>query len=112
MGSASSDGIGSESLRDLEKELKLTARVLSERTQGKGIDEAMVARLLDQASDKIVGILDERIKERVDSEVRRSSEVSPRLGSPAEVKEEEQADALAGALERVTIDECMNDVKA
>lgn len=105
VGSASGDGIGPESLRELEKELRLTARVLSEKSQGKSIDEAMMARLLDQASEKIVGMLDERIKERVESEVRRSSEVSPRLGSPVEEKAEHQADALAGALERVVIDE-------
>ncbi|KAK5136015.1 hypothetical protein LTR08_004269 [Meristemomyces frigidus] len=105
VGSASGDGIGTESLRELEKELKLTARVLSEKSQGKSIDEAMMARLLDQASEKIVGMLDERIKERVESEVRRSSEASPRLGAHPEAREEEHSDALAGALERVAIDE-------
>nr|POE90617.1 mitogen-activated protein kinase-binding protein 1 [Quercus suber] len=76
------DPLTPESLRELEKELKLTARVLSEKSQGKSIDEAMMARLLDQASEKIVGMLDERIKERVESEVRRSADNSPASSVP------------------------------
>ncbi|KAK5119311.1 hypothetical protein LTR85_007667 [Meristemomyces frigidus] len=104
-GSASTDSISPETLRELEKELKLTARVLSEKSHGRSVDEAMMARLLDQASEKIVGMLDERIKERVESEVRKSSESSPsnvpRPDGQAVVNE---ADALAGALEKVAID--------
>ncbi|KAK4547874.1 hypothetical protein LTR36_010593 [Oleoguttula mirabilis] len=109
-GSVSIDSIAPEALRELDKELKLTARVLSEKSHGKSIDEAMMARLLDQASEKIVGMLDERIKERVESEVRKSSEGSPlgvaHMGRPAVVDEQEgPADALAGALEKVLIEE-------
>ncbi|EMC95037.1 hypothetical protein BAUCODRAFT_41361, partial [Baudoinia panamericana UAMH 10762] len=57
-GAQASDSITPEALRELERELKLTARVLSEKSQGKTVDEAMIARLLDQASEKIVGMLD------------------------------------------------------
>jgi mitogen-activated protein kinase binding protein 1 len=77
------DKITPESQREIEKELKLTLRVLSEKSQGKSLDEAMMARLLDQATEKLVGMLDERIKETVESEVkRRSSEGSPAGAGP------------------------------
>ncbi|KAF2768089.1 WD40 repeat-like protein [Teratosphaeria nubilosa] len=79
---SSTDTIQPETLRELEKELKLTARALNEKSQGRSLDEATMARLLDQASEKIVGMLDERIKERVDSEMRRSNESSPLTSSP------------------------------
>ncbi len=66
LASASSEVITPNLLRELGTELKLTARVLGEKSQGKVIDEAIMAKLLDQASDRIVDRLDERIKERVD----------------------------------------------
>ncbi|KAK3622179.1 hypothetical protein LTR56_022334 [Elasticomyces elasticus] len=100
----SSDSISPEALRELEKELKLTARALGERSHGKTVDETNMARLLDQASEKIVGMLDERIKERVESEVRRSSEASPQATAVlSDSVDDEKADALAGALEQVAI---------
>lgn len=57
--------ISAELVRELEKELKLTARAAGERSTGKPLDEALLTKLLDQASDKIVGLLDEKLKERV-----------------------------------------------
>ncbi|KAK3111057.1 hypothetical protein LTR53_014058 [Teratosphaeriaceae sp. CCFEE 6253] len=102
-----SDNSAAEALRELEKELKLTARALGERSQGKTMDENNMARLLDQASEKIVGMLDERIKERVESEVRKSTDGSP-LGA-SHLREsldgggDGQADTLAGALEKVAL---------
>lgn len=83
-----------ESLRELEKELKLTARTVGEKATGNSLDEAMIVKLLDQASEKIVGLLDERIKERVQSEVRKSSESTP----------QPEIEAVAGALEKSRID--------
>ncbi|KAK5175067.1 uncharacterized protein LTR77_000204 [Saxophila tyrrhenica] len=112
--SSSTDNITPETLRELEKELKLTARVVGEKSHGKsGVDEAMMARLLDQASDRIVSRLDERIKEKVESEVRRSSEASPLGGSFGHVQHEsiaeeeavEAVEAVAGALEKVELRE-------
>lgn len=67
------------------------------------IDEATMAKLLDQASDRIVDRLDERIKERVESEVRRSSGNSPLNGSIAESPADD-VDVVAGALGKVTIE--------
>ncbi|KAK3713657.1 hypothetical protein LTR37_008351 [Vermiconidia calcicola] len=108
--SSTSDAVAPEVLRELEKELKLTARVVGERSQGRNVDEAMVARLLDQASEKIVSRLDERIKERAESEVRRSTEGSPSgtvaVDSPAELEHRsEQMDVVVGALKNVALDD-------
>ncbi|KAK3698925.1 hypothetical protein LTR37_016712 [Vermiconidia calcicola] len=108
--SSTSDAVAPEVLRELEKELKLTARVVGERSQGRNVDEAMVARLLDQASEKIVSRLDECIKERVESEVRRSTEGSPSgavaVDSPTKLEHRgEQMDVVVGALQRVALDD-------
>lgn len=91
---SSSETLLPESLRELEKELKLTARTVGEKATGNSLDEAMIVKLLDQASEKIVGLLDERIKERVQSEVRKSSESTP----------QPEIEAVAGALEKSRID--------
>ncbi len=103
------DSITPENLRELEKELKLTARVLGEKSNGKTIDEATMAKLLDQTSDKIVERLDDRIKERVESEVRKSLENSPSaLGggrSRLSVAIESELEAVSGALQDVALGE-------
>lgn len=103
---ATNDSITPEALRELEKELKLTARVVGEKSQGKTLDEATITRLLDQASDKIVGLLDEKIKARVENELRRGGETSASTSSthlepPAEQDEQrfERSDTAPGALE-------------
>ncbi|KAK3675178.1 hypothetical protein LTR78_005112 [Recurvomyces mirabilis] len=105
-GTQPGEGIAPEALQELEKELKLTAKVLGERSQGKTINEATMARLLDQTSEKIVGMLDDRIKERVESELRKSAE-----GSPTGVRDPRgsldsachDTDALAGAVEGMNL---------
>ncbi|KAK1049096.1 hypothetical protein LTR74_017367 [Friedmanniomyces endolithicus] len=106
--------ISPEALRELEKELKLTARVLGERSRGGTVDEGTMARLLDQASEKIVGMLDERIRERVEREVLRKSweglpgveaGVGSVFGGEVEGAGGEGADALAGALEGLGVRE-------
>ena len=102
--SSTSDTIAPDVLRELEKELKLTARVVGEKSQGKNLDEAMMAKLLEQASEKIVSRLDERIKERVESEVRKSGEGSP-SGAGNLIESPDGIDAVVGALERVAIEE-------
>lgn len=101
--SSNSDTIAPDVLRELEKELKLTARVVGEKSQGKNLDEAMMAKLLDQASEKIVSRLDERIKERVESQVRKSGEGSP-SGPRVMSESPDGMDAVVGALEKVAIE--------
>ena len=108
--SSTADKIAPDTFRELEKELKLTARVVGEKSQGRNLDEAMMTKLLDQASDRIVSKLDERIKERVESEVRGSREGSPLNGAIVESpggaddqSEQVDEDAIAGAMEKVTL---------
>ncbi|TKA74824.1 hypothetical protein B0A55_05938 [Friedmanniomyces simplex] len=116
----SNESVSPEALRELEKELKLTARALGERSlQGRTVDEGTMARLLEVASERIVGMLDERIRERVVREVKGvgGEEV---LGAVAEAGAEgedrggvidgdglngERADALAGALAGIVLGE-------
>lgn len=111
--SSSGDTLTPACLRELEKELKLTARVLNEKSQGKSIDEATMARLLDQASEKIVGMLDERIKERVESEVRRSADNSPASSVPhlifpassvaSDEDDVDETDVATGAMKKISL---------
>ncbi|KAH9827599.1 mitogen-activated protein kinase-binding protein 1-like [Teratosphaeria destructans] len=100
------DPLPPDTLRELERELKLTARVLSEKSQGRSLDEVTMARLLDQASERLVGMLDERIRERVDGEVggrrRRSHDGSPVTGRPfLEPPAEVESPGSVGAEEAV-----------
>ncbi|EME48766.1 hypothetical protein DOTSEDRAFT_49173 [Dothistroma septosporum NZE10] len=105
----SGDDIAPAAFRELEKELKLTVRAIGDKSQGKGVDEAMLTKLLDQASDRLVGMLDQKFKARVDGPSRfgngdQSPSSSGRLEPPAELDEpsEEQidrSDTAPGALE-------------
>lgn len=109
LANSSSDNISPHVLRELGTELKLTARVVGEKSQGKSLDEAMMAKLLDQASDRIVDLLDERMRERVGSDARKGSANSalnePILESPVDVEDQDaQINAMAGALERTVLE--------
>lgn len=70
------DAITPDVFRELEKELRLTVRALNERAQGKVLDEQAISKLLDQASSKIVGMLDERLKSHEENMKRKPSEGS------------------------------------
>ncbi|USW46701.1 Putative quinoprotein alcohol dehydrogenase-like superfamily [Septoria linicola] len=102
----SNDSATHEALRELEKELRLTVKVLSERTQGKSLDEQAMSKLLDQASTKIGGMLDERIKSRDGHSSRKSSDapaspMSSQTSLPPveEVRGFVRSDTAPGALE-------------
>lgn len=106
---SSSETLPPHVIRELGTELKLTARVMGEKSQVKSLDEATMTKLLDQASGKIVDLLDERIKERVGSEARRSGGNSPLyepiLESPIDVgRQIEGVDAITGALEKAALE--------
>jgi mitogen-activated protein kinase binding protein 1 len=108
--SATPESVPNELFQELEKELKLTVRFIGEKSQGKNIDEAMLSRLLEDASEKIVSRLDERIKERVESEIRRSGDASPSTGAGGHSPNTEQSsavrmEAVAGALETMSLRE-------
>ncbi|KAK5149310.1 hypothetical protein LTR04_007212 [Oleoguttula sp. CCFEE 6159] len=73
--STSSDSLTPEATRELERELGLAAKTIGEKmAKSKGIDEAVMARLLEQFSGKLAGMLDEKIEGIVKREVRRSGE--------------------------------------
>ncbi|KAF2460631.1 WD domain-containing protein, partial [Lineolata rhizophorae] len=72
----SSDALGVQSLRELERELGLTARALGEKAKSKGVDEAIMAKMLDQYSERLVEMLDEKIAATVARQVRQNSEYS------------------------------------
>ena len=100
LSTAPSESLGAEGARELEKELKLTVRVLSERGgRKKSVDEAAMARLLDQAGERIVGMLEERIKAGT---VGVGGEGTGRLGS---LSESADGDVIAGALEAVRLED-------
>ena len=61
-------------MRELERELGLTARAVGEKaTQAKGLDDSVMVKLLDQYSERLVNMLDEKIAASVAQRVRESS---------------------------------------
>lgn len=61
----SSDSMSSELAREVERELAATARAVGERVKSKEFDETIMVKLLDQYSERLVNMLDERIAQRV-----------------------------------------------
>lgn len=60
------DTLGVDKARELERELGLTARALGERaSRTRGISETAMVNLLDQYSEKVVAMLDERVGARL-----------------------------------------------
>ncbi|KAH7116739.1 WD repeat protein-like protein [Dendryphion nanum] len=57
----SSDNLTSDQLRDVERELAQTARAVGEKVKSKGFNETVMVKLLDQYSERLVSILDEKI---------------------------------------------------
>ena len=95
----SNHDLSTDSVRELEKELSLTMRALSEKARGKVIDEGRMVKLLDEYSEKIVTLLDEKIRESVRAQTSpRSASVA---GSPGRVEDGEQQNGLP--------DECAKD---
>lgn len=57
--SSSSDLLALDSVRELERELSLTAKVLAQKHER---SDTVMAKILDQYSERLVGILDEKIE--------------------------------------------------
>lgn len=99
----SSESMSSDALRELEKELKLTAKVLGERSHDKNISEAALAKLLDRATEKFAGLLNDQFKVDTENEIKRAEEISSRTMRPlVEVDDPttfERSDTAPGALE-------------
>ncbi|KAI9777339.1 MAG: hypothetical protein M1839_008947 [Geoglossum umbratile] len=62
----SSDTLKAENVREMERELGLTAKALGEKAvRTKGINEGVLTKLLDQYSERLVEMIDEKIARRV-----------------------------------------------
>ncbi|KAF2236550.1 WD40 repeat-like protein [Viridothelium virens] len=85
-----------DTIREVEKELNLTAKALAERAaRGAGVGEEVMVRLFDEYSERIVRMLDERVEKRM---VERGMGAS---GSEGEVRgmsggDDAEAEAEAG----------------
>jgi len=69
----SNDTLSSELAREVERELATTARAIGERVKSKEFDETVMVKLLDQYSERLVTMLDERIAASVAQRVRENS---------------------------------------
>ena len=81
----STDTMSSELAKEVERELAATARAIGEKVKFKEFDETVMAKLLDQYSERLVSILDEKIAASVAQRVRENSvgNFSERAESPA-----------------------------
>jgi hypothetical protein len=83
-------------VRELERELAITARAVGERAvKAKTVDETVMVKLLDQYSERLVQLLDEKISISVKQQVRQNSEgsiSSPVAKSPVLRKEAEHVE--------------------
>lgn len=71
----SSDNLTSEAVRELERELALTARAVGEKAiKSKTVDESVMVKLLDQYSERLVQMLDEKIAATIALQVRQNSD--------------------------------------
>ncbi|KAI8934797.1 hypothetical protein NX059_008482 [Plenodomus lindquistii] len=78
----SSDAMSSEHAREVERELAATARAVGERVKSKEFDETVMVKLLDQYSERLVNLLDEKIAASVAQRVRETSVFSDGADSP------------------------------
>jgi WD40 repeat protein len=78
----SSDTMTSELAREVERELASTARAIGERVKPKEFDETVMVKLLDQYSERLVNLLDEKIAASVAQRVRENSVISEGVESP------------------------------
>ncbi|KAJ9141931.1 WD40 repeat-like protein [Pleurostoma richardsiae] len=89
---SSSDPITSDALAELDTELRLTAAALGDRaTRTKqAVSETALKGLLDQYSERLVSMLDEKLRLRLDKE--KDEEIPSVAGSTDEEQEGNQAD--------------------
>lgn len=72
----------SELAREVERELATTARAIGDRVKPKEFDETVMVKLLDQYSERLVNMLDEKIAASVAQRVRENSVISEGAESP------------------------------
>lgn len=69
----STDTMSSELAKEVDRELAATARAIGDRVKSKEFDETVMAKLLDQYSERLVNMLDEKIAASVAQRVRENS---------------------------------------
>ncbi|KAJ4368937.1 hypothetical protein N0V83_006019 [Neocucurbitaria cava] len=69
----STDTLSSELAKEVERELAATARAIGERVKSKEFEETVMVKLLDQYSERLVTMLDEKIAASVAQRVRENS---------------------------------------
>jgi WD40 repeat protein len=69
----STDTMSAELAKEVERELSSTARAIGDRVKTKEFDETVMVKLLDQYSERLVNMLDEKIAASVAQRVRESS---------------------------------------
>ncbi|KNG50302.1 wd domain-containing protein [Stemphylium lycopersici] len=69
----SSDTMSPELAKEVERELAVTARAIGDRVKTKAFEETVMVKLLDQYSERLVNMLDEKIAASVAQRVRESS---------------------------------------
>lgn len=84
----STETLDNEMVKEVQRELATTARAIGERAKTKEFDETVMTRLLDQYSERLVNMLDERIAASVATHMRQDSEgaLSTPLRSPADYR--------------------------
>jgi len=82
----SSESVKDEVLKELDQELRLTAMALGEKslkTKSKAISETVLTGLLDQYSDRLVSMFDEKLR-LSQMEANNNSNSNPNSASPVE----------------------------
>ena len=68
-----SDTMSPELAKEVERELAATARAIGDKVKTKAFEETVMVKLLDQYSERLVNMLDEKIAASVAQRVRESS---------------------------------------
>lgn len=76
--SSSSDLLALDSVRELERELSLTAKVLAQKHER---SDTVMAKILDQYSERLVGILDGKLDEKIEASIARQMRRRPTNGN-------------------------------
>jgi WD40 repeat protein len=112
----SNDTMSSELAREVEKELAATARAIGDRVKPKEFDETVIVKLLDQYSERLVNMLDEKIAASVALRVRENSignfsdgAASPRLDSNPRRDETHSETAVEQIADRPMTDEPVSE---
>lgn len=90
---ASAEPLGQEVLAELDQELRLTAAALGDRAvRSKAMDETAVSGLLDQYSERLVTLLDEKM--RLSYQPRREGELSREVDGPGSPNDDSTSSSL------------------